>query len=110
MLTERSGHLRSAGRLKIGAALVFTSSFIPMLFQGEEWGASTPFQYFTDHDRVSWNEPKVFIKLPRETIKQSPECSEESLITRDYETALRRHYHLEGYRIEGEADSPRNTP
>ena len=20
-----------------------------MLFQGEEWGASTPFQYFTDH-------------------------------------------------------------
>ena len=24
--------------------------FVPMLFQGEEWGASTPFQYFTDHD------------------------------------------------------------
>ena len=23
--------------------------FVPMLFQGEEWGASTPFQYFTDH-------------------------------------------------------------
>jgi maltooligosyltrehalose trehalohydrolase len=22
----------------------------PMLLQGEEWGASTPFQYFTDHD------------------------------------------------------------
>jgi maltooligosyltrehalose trehalohydrolase len=26
-----------------------TSPFIPMLFQGEEWNASSPFQYFTDH-------------------------------------------------------------
>jgi maltooligosyltrehalose trehalohydrolase len=26
-----------------------TAPFIPMLFQGEEWGASTPFLYFTDH-------------------------------------------------------------
>ena len=25
-----------------------TAPFVPMLFQGEEWGASTPFQYFTD--------------------------------------------------------------
>ena len=24
--------------------------FVPMLFQGEEWAASTPFLYFTDHD------------------------------------------------------------
>src|SRR5581483_739617 len=46
---ERSSHLMSTERLKIGAALVFTSPFVPMLFQGEEWGASTPFQYFTDH-------------------------------------------------------------
>ncbi|HEY3931814.1 MAG TPA: DUF3459 domain-containing protein, partial [Verrucomicrobiae bacterium] len=35
--------------LKIGAALVLTSPFIPLLFQGEEWGASTPFFYFTDY-------------------------------------------------------------
>ena len=35
--------------MKIAAALVLTSPFVPMLFQGEEWGASTPFQYFTDH-------------------------------------------------------------
>ena len=46
---ERSSHLLGPGRLKIAAALVLTSPFIPMLFQGEEWGASTPFQYFTDH-------------------------------------------------------------
>jgi maltooligosyltrehalose trehalohydrolase len=46
---ERSSRLMGPGRLKIGAALILTSPFIPMLFQGEEWGASTPFQYFTDH-------------------------------------------------------------
>jgi maltooligosyltrehalose trehalohydrolase len=46
---ERSSRLMSLGKLKIGAALVLTSPFVPMLFQGEEWGASTPFFYFTDH-------------------------------------------------------------
>ncbi len=45
---ERSSHLLSIGKLKIGAALVLTSPFVPLLFQGEEWGASTPFLYFTD--------------------------------------------------------------
>jgi maltooligosyltrehalose trehalohydrolase len=46
---ERSSHLLSVGRLKIGAALVLTAPFIPMLFQGEEWAASSPFLYFTNH-------------------------------------------------------------
>ena len=36
------------GRLQAAAALLLTSPFTPMLFQGEEWAASTPFQYFTD--------------------------------------------------------------
>ena len=49
---ERSSHLMSLGRLKIAAALVMTAPFIPMLFQGEEWGASSPFIYFTDHKDV----------------------------------------------------------
>jgi len=48
-LGERSGALMSDGRLRITAALLLTSPFVPMLFQGEEWGASSPFQYFTDH-------------------------------------------------------------
>lgn len=47
---ERSSAVMSEGRLKIAAALVFTSPFIPMLFQGEEWAASTPFLYFTHHE------------------------------------------------------------
>jgi maltooligosyltrehalose trehalohydrolase len=31
------------------AALVLTAPFTPMLFMGEEWAASTPWQFFTDH-------------------------------------------------------------
>lgn len=46
---ERSSHMMSRGNLKIAAALVFTSPFLPLVFMGEEWGASTPFFYFTDH-------------------------------------------------------------
>lgn len=44
---ERLTHLVSPGRARIAAAIVLTSPFIPMLFQGEEFGASSPFQYFT---------------------------------------------------------------
>lgn len=49
---RRTSHLVSPARLRIGSAVVFASPFVPMLFQGEEWGASTPFRYFTDyHER-----------------------------------------------------------
>ena len=45
---ERLVHLVGARRAKLAAALLFTSPFVPMLFQGEEWAASTPFLYFCD--------------------------------------------------------------
>ena len=47
---ERTSHLMNAGRLKIAAALILTAPFVPMLFHGEEWGASTPFLYFAGHE------------------------------------------------------------
>jgi maltooligosyltrehalose trehalohydrolase len=46
---KRTSHFLSPGQLKIGAALVLMAPFVPMLFQGEEWAASTPFLFFTDH-------------------------------------------------------------
>ncbi len=46
---DRLTSLTSPGRVRVAAALVLTSPFVPMLFQGEEWGTTTPFQYFTDH-------------------------------------------------------------
>ncbi len=48
-LGERLSHLLERETLKAAAALMLLSPFVPMLFQGEEWGADTPFLYFTDH-------------------------------------------------------------
>jgi maltooligosyltrehalose trehalohydrolase len=36
-------------RLAVAAVLNLTSPFTPMLFMGEEWGARTPWQFFTSH-------------------------------------------------------------
>lgn len=47
---ERLHHLCGRARTQIAAALLFASPFVPMLFQGEEWVASTPFCYFADHE------------------------------------------------------------
>jgi uncharacterized protein YrrD len=51
-------------------------------------------------ERVSWDEKKVFVHLSRETIKESPEYTEESLLTRDYETGLYGHYDRKGYWVD----------
>jgi maltooligosyltrehalose trehalohydrolase len=48
-LGDRPAHRMGLDKAKISAALTVLSRFVPMLFQGEEWAASTPFQYFTDH-------------------------------------------------------------
>ncbi len=46
---DRLPETTSAGRLKIGAVLLFSSPFTPMLFMGEEWAASTRWPFFTSH-------------------------------------------------------------
>ena len=48
-------------------------------------------------ESISWSETKVFVNLSREAIKQAPEYTEESLLTRDYETQLHRHYDRKVY-------------
>jgi hypothetical protein len=55
-------------------------------------------------ERVSWRESKVFINLTRAAIKESPEYPDESLLTRDYETQLHRHYDRQGYWVDEPAD------
>ena len=46
---ERLSALVEPAVLRQLAALMLLGPFVPMLFQGEEWAASTPFVYFTDH-------------------------------------------------------------
>jgi maltooligosyltrehalose trehalohydrolase len=48
-LGDRIGKALSLEQLELAAALVLAAPFVPMLFQGEEWNASSPFCYFTDH-------------------------------------------------------------
>jgi maltooligosyltrehalose trehalohydrolase len=45
---ERLAQLVDPRALKVAAALVLCGPFMPLLFQGEEWGASTPFRFFAD--------------------------------------------------------------
>ncbi len=63
-------------QLALAAVVTLTSPFTPMLFMGEEWGASTPFAFFTSHpeedlgravsegrlrefERMGWDESSV---------------------------------------------------
>ena len=46
---DRIAQIAGEDRAKIAAALVLLGPFVPMLFHGEEWAASSPFQYFADH-------------------------------------------------------------
>jgi maltooligosyltrehalose trehalohydrolase len=46
---DRLSDVISDGLLKVGATLLFTGPFTPMLFMGEEWAAGTPWQFFTSH-------------------------------------------------------------
>jgi maltooligosyltrehalose trehalohydrolase len=46
---DRLGAQADTGQLGIAAALTLLGPYTPMLFMGEEWGASTPWQFFTSH-------------------------------------------------------------
>ena len=49
-LGDRIVAIAGIERAKITAAIVLLGPFVPMLFQGEEWAATAPFQYFADHE------------------------------------------------------------
>ena len=48
-LGDRPSQNLTGGQLAIKAALTLGSPYTAMLFMGEEWGASTPFQFFSSH-------------------------------------------------------------
>jgi maltooligosyltrehalose trehalohydrolase len=49
MLGERLSELLPFEGLKLTAGVVLLSPFIPLLFMGEEYGETAPFQYFVSH-------------------------------------------------------------
>jgi maltooligosyltrehalose trehalohydrolase len=46
---DRISRIAGLDRAMIAAALVLLGPFVPLIFQGEEWAASSPFQYFANH-------------------------------------------------------------
>ncbi len=85
---DRIEHLIGMEKSKVAMALVLTAPFIPMLFQGEEYAASTPFQYFAHHDDEAmakavsegrkrefsgfgWNDDQIPDPEKRETFERS---------------------------------------
>lgn len=50
MLGERTSVLVNFEMQKVLAAAVLTSSFLPLLFMGEEYGETNPFLYFVSHE------------------------------------------------------------
>lgn len=49
MLGERLSNLVSFSQLKLAAATLLLSPYIPLLFMGEEYGEDNPFLYFVNH-------------------------------------------------------------
>jgi len=84
---DRASQFLNIRRLKIGCTLVLCAPFVPMLFQGEEFGTSAPFLYFTDHrdpelaDAVSRGRREEFASFgwnPEEVPDPQDPCSFES--------------------------------
>jgi maltooligosyltrehalose trehalohydrolase len=48
-LGDRLGHVVQGAAYRAASALLLCCPQTPLLFMGQEWDASTPFQYFTDH-------------------------------------------------------------
>ena len=46
---ERLGHLLDFEALKVAAGVMLLSPFLPLIFMGEEYGETSPFQYFVSH-------------------------------------------------------------
>ncbi len=83
---ERVSHEAGIGRSKIAAALVLAAPFVPMLFQGEEFGTSAPFLYFTDYEdpelgrAISEGRKKEFVSFGWSP-DQIPDPQQESTFT-----------------------------
>lgn len=47
---ERLGHIIEPAAYRAASALLCLIPYTPMLFMGQEWSATTPFQFFTEHN------------------------------------------------------------
>ncbi len=85
---DRVEHVVGMEKARLAAAIVFTAPFLPMIFMGEEWAASTPWMFFADHadedlsravsegrkrefSSFGWDETAIPDPVSRETFERS---------------------------------------
>jgi maltooligosyltrehalose trehalohydrolase len=79
---ERLSQLVSFAGLKIAAAAVIFSPFLPLIFMGEEYGEPAPFQYFVSHsdphliEAVRKGRIEEFDSLDRSSHSPDPQSAE----------------------------------
>jgi len=84
---ERINHFISPEGYRAASALLCLVPYTPLLFMGQEWGASTPFLYFTDHHeelgrlvaegrRKDLNKYEIFAKELKKRDFPSPQARE----------------------------------
>ncbi|MBX4926980.1 malto-oligosyltrehalose trehalohydrolase [Rhizobium binae] len=73
----RIGHMTSPARLRALTALQLLGPQTPMLFQGQEFGSSSPFYYFADHDGEIAD---IVRQGRRDFISQFPNLRDEKLV------------------------------
>jgi maltooligosyltrehalose trehalohydrolase len=69
-LGDRLSTLTSPDRLRMSAALVLLSPYLPLLFMGEEYGETNPFRYFIEH-----SDPDLVEAVRQGRMKEFPEIA-----------------------------------
>ncbi len=101
MLGERLSQLVSLDALKLASGVLLLAPFIPLLFMGEEYGETAPFQYFISHSE------QALIQAVREgrrdefaafdSIGEVPDPQEEATFLRSklhWELRQQRHHQV----------------
>jgi maltooligosyltrehalose trehalohydrolase len=76
---ERLSHRIRPAALRAAEALLCLTPYTPMLFMGQEWAASTPFLFFTDHNPELG---KLIVQGRREEFKHFAAFSEPAVLDR----------------------------
>ena len=76
---ERLGHITPEPLLRMTVALVLLAPSVPLLFMGEEFGATTPFLYFCDFGpdlaaKVKEGRRREFSRFPQFAAPETREC------------------------------------
>ncbi|AKF79365.1 malto-oligosyltrehalose trehalohydrolase [Myxococcus fulvus 124B02] len=86
-LGERLGHDVSPAAFRAMSTLLLASPYTPLIFMGQEWNASTPFLYFTDHNEelgrlVTEGRRREFAGFSRFAGEEVPDPQAEATFTR----------------------------